>query len=1356
MNAKDLLFFNKEGYPINCKWNEELQYWNSTLFFDKNSTDTYKSLGIYTFEKIQPTRNTFQAYLDQYQVFNTDGLGIWPKNSNSSPIVITDIKKSNNSALFFTKWIYGNNIGNNFNSGDWLYIDGLNGYHNTDFDTLISSNHQIFQVLISQSDRILIKTSTANNIALPLFVPSSTKVINSINIIEVDKTDISFPTYYSNKVYKDKKISYVPELNSDNTGVWTIQDTTITKSRNIITYGPTLFTPTAVPNLPDSIKLKIDFFTDRFQVSNGSTQFAPGLDTSKIQLPYVPFYLTIGDQLIAEQKVTALFGPNSSTFTITNIDVVNNIISITPPCTSQLVDCYMYRASNELVITQDVVLDNNNQYSLPVTYWTIVQNWKTILEQYGININYNTLTDSLELKSLYCDIYFNSTIEKTLSPSLASAVPVVYTGVTSIIPVYPHWIKEQLHTRELINADSTVYSRKLIFNSIDNNGLNIVINGKLYDVDYDLTVSNTTSDWISQYATELNKLGITVTLSNTLIPNDTINIVSQYANRKVITVLRMGDFSIYEVPQYSYTFKNIKSQLLITINGLNYTVPFNIDDNTTVTNWYTKYNAILKSLGILISNPSLGNIIFSSKDPEANIVITYNIGYLPKSGDDSVIIIDLSPNSKGSLIAGNEIKTTTGLYNFLDVYSAGQKININGASKSLMNQSYNIIDLKDDTIWLSYQGPFWQEGLPLFNLDINSDYWIRFPKNGSELHDAKSKIRWTWKDTQLDEIFFYDLSGTQLKPVNPNFPPYSGVIPLCGTEGEIEIKLNNKPNDKLECIDIPNKQQTVFDLLEFDLPYLDEAVNPNIEPSPMSTFVGYQQKLDTFAKSRCYVELLEDITYSLTTDNFSNDLWVIKNNSIEITNVTGSVNFLNLGFKAEQLIELTSKDINIDQRNLATLSNHGRILRIKSVNIHKLEFYETNLIEETSKKTIGKTTQPFYDNSGNQYFEDRYLQVNLLVKPKLLAYFDFYGESEGEDERHAINLNNRNLNLLKLQDFFIFKEVDIKEGGIDWILLNRKRKELLEIYSEIFNNVSSYKSIIQAINFFGYNDLQFLEYFQNINPDSKKFGQLFNMELLNIFDKSVPGWSYSNLGLDNLKNAGYKKTNLFSLNYRITDSEGNFIDGYSQEEVQIKLNGLKKWLTENLIPIGAKIIDINGKYQMPLTYNIKHETYKTQNHRVEEYSYPIDYDVQGYAQPISSNIDQFDITVKPKCVINTGLWYSWKVRTFSTPQWLTTYSYLINDVVYHNGLFYKAINNIAINEEPGISTNWVITNIDKLQYSQIITGTRADLTPWSFTVNKLMDPHFVIEVDWHSGRSATLNNKKVYSVIPNFFDKLKV
>ena len=101
-------------------------------------------------------------------------------------------------------------------------------------------------------------------------------------------------------------------------------------------------------------------------------------------------------------------------------------------------------------------------------------------------------------------------------------------------------------------------------------------------------------------------------------------------------------------------------------------------------------------------------------------------------------------------------------------------------------------------------------------------------------------------------------------------------------------------------------------------------------------------------------------------------------------------------------------------------------------------------------------------------------------------------------------LNNIGKNI-EPYDIFIFKEYDIEEGGNDWIYLNRKRKEMLMMKHLIYPYIGSYKSIINAINFFGFNDLQLNEYYRNVDPDSINFLKLFKVEIPDIFDNTVKG-----------------------------------------------------------------------------------------------------------------------------------------------------------------------------------------------------------------------------------------------------------
>jgi len=48
----NLIWFNEQGDAINMSQDTNTGIYNGTLFFDENSSDTFKSIGLYLFESI--------------------------------------------------------------------------------------------------------------------------------------------------------------------------------------------------------------------------------------------------------------------------------------------------------------------------------------------------------------------------------------------------------------------------------------------------------------------------------------------------------------------------------------------------------------------------------------------------------------------------------------------------------------------------------------------------------------------------------------------------------------------------------------------------------------------------------------------------------------------------------------------------------------------------------------------------------------------------------------------------------------------------------------------------------------------------------------------------------------------------------------------------------------------------------------------------------------------------------------------------------------------------------------------------------------------------------------------------------
>ena len=265
-------------------------------------------------------------------------------------------------------------------------------------------------------------------------------------------------------------------------------------------------------------------------------------------------------------------------------------------------------------------------------------------------------------------------------------------------------------------------------------------------------------------------------------------------------------------------------------------------------------------------------------------------------------------------------------------------------------------------------------------------------------------------------------------------------------------------------------------------------------------------------------------------------------------------------------------------------------------------------------------------NSENEGIYDRSLIFEDYTDPNspvTILKVNLHGEVEGEDSRLAVTLGNfgRQFNAT---DSLILRDTDIKEPFPNFEEINKKRKELLLAGEDIFPYLGSYKSLFNAIRFFGYYDLRIKEYWLNIKMDDAETLtalQQNNKILSELSKKNVEGQSSLQLisslikdenegkfkqvevygkrkdGSFGLKkqleqifpSKSYKKTSLFGLFYDINrEAEDSEEDEYgypivedsflfSPEEVLIKLFGLRERLKKDYLPLNARIIDITGE-----------------------------------------------------------------------------------------------------------------------------------------------------------------------------------
>lgn len=198
-------------------------------------------------------------------------------------------------------------------------------------------------------------------------------------------------------------------------------------------------------------------------------------------------------------------------------------------------------------------------------------------------------------------------------------------------------------------------------------------------------------------------------------------------------------------------------------------------------------------------------------------------------------------------------------------------------------------------------------------------------------------------------------------------------------------------------------------------------------------------------------------------------------------------------------------------------------------------------------------------------------------------------ESIGEDERFRTLLSN--FGLPDPKDFpTLFKESDINEDLPDYQIVNPKSKQMILDQNEIIPYIGTYKALVNAIKWLGYDDIYIREWFKNVQ-ENKKLSLVIPYNAKDYIDPSTglmtPGRNSTILSFSPEDRKVLKKLNQLSLNYCLTKETGEYDTwgtpetencyDYNINEVFVKLLSLKNWLEKNIIGVNARIIDVTGE-----------------------------------------------------------------------------------------------------------------------------------------------------------------------------------
>ena len=249
--------------------------------------------------------------------------------------------------------------------------------------------------------------------------------------------------------------------------------------------------------------------------------------------------------------------------------------------------------------------------------------------------------------------------------------------------------------------------------------------------------------------------------------------------------------------------------------------------------------------------------------------------------------------------------------------------------------------------------------------------------------------------------------------------------------------------------------------------------------------------------------------------------------------------------------------------------------------INRFDTYDIVLDNEISEKVLPVHIAFMANEKYDATTYNRTLIINY--NGYVIARLKFFAETVDEDERLQIWNSNLGYNITP-DDTIIFKNSNIKEYKPDYILLNEKRKELMMEGSNIYPFIGSYKAIINAIKFFGYDNLNIIEYWKNINTEDINFGKIYHSSKYSLSKKETLSIGTRTI---TLPNKDYKKVNQLALVYTLNQPTGkvdewelpemkeNFT--YTIEEALIKLFALRKKLNKEFMPGTSRIIDIIGE-----------------------------------------------------------------------------------------------------------------------------------------------------------------------------------
>ena len=765
---QSLLFFNKEGDNLNFRYNDVDELWEGDIIFHANSDDTFKTAGLYVFERIPSFEyeRPGDMQLEKFQLFNEYRFNITGNSYFTQSI--TKIEISNVDPTFYSKWIYGQDFEKKYPIGSQVRFD----QSFLEFNSYDKS----YTVVKTKKNGILIMTDLDNRsfseqYGLIIEQPStyffnvnsvtysySISGVNSIGIYNYIKPDYSDnlsswsePNFYD-RYFNGRVLNLVNTEKND--GIYSVKNINLndkiytrylfdakylTQSYNLMvdvtikTELPTVYSGgLGLTNsrvyfqdiIPKILKPGVEFFLPSSVLNTNGLIISSIRDFDKINKLT---YFEVDSQVVYQNNIYQCI--LSHTWSGTSSIVPTNTTYWSKPSYLPVNATLTYENFNftEIQLTKNrFTYSQSFTQSVDVTFGSSIANYAGDLRLFNIDYYY-------EDKKLHADLVYPS--------NYADVKFFIGTGslvdVTTKLNIYEQNVEIEETLKPEVNENICEnFAYNIVFTDIDEFGIRLTINDQVYyqdveflydglDVNMERTIDKTLRNWITTWYVQLAITGIIPKLkfsgkSYSFYLN-TIQLTTEYPNVPLDFKVEIGSTANYYMQRAQVIFNKLGSYFSININNREYgqtvVVSSGVTDIvTTLENWIDDYSLILEGYGIYVES-ALSMLIFNVLEQDTRFEISVNSGVSVLPGSHAYIIKDFFVGNFGALLSSNSVVLTYATYSFEDEkFATGQLLTINNSSRVWNNQEYNIEYLGPQNLNLSYQGPFWPTLDPICNI----------------------------------------------------------------------------------------------------------------------------------------------------------------------------------------------------------------------------------------------------------------------------------------------------------------------------------------------------------------------------------------------------------------------------------------------------------------------------------------------------------------------------------------------------------------------------------------------------------------------------------------------------------------